>query len=142
MTTMRTQGFTFIEILVVMGMVGILLALGTVRVADIGRRAPLTSTVTTVLADLRGAQTKAMAGANQTSDTISIGTTHYTVDSSVISLPDHITMTTTFPGSVIEFTKGSGDVAGFTPGSNTITVTQELTGEAKTITINRYGAAL
>ncbi len=125
------QGFTIIEVLVVLSICITLIAIGYVRAVGIERRAPIGATVDTLIADLRGLQTKAMAGAVQ--DTYRMSLTAYPAD-------EHITITTTFPGSVIEFTKGSGDVAGFVPGNNTVTITQTLTGEQKTITINRYGA--
>lgn len=124
-------GFTLIEIIVVFGIVATLLGTGYVRVVGIERRAPVTATVNTFIADLRSVQTKAMTGVDKNSYSISIAD---------YSTPENITISTTFPGSVITFTKGSGDIAGFVPGNNTVTITQTLTGEHKIITINRYGA--
>jgi len=125
------RGFTLIEIIVVFGILATILGIGYVRAVGIERRAPVTATVNTFIADLRGEQTKAMTAVNQNSYSISIAD---------YSTPENITISTTFPGSVIAFTKGSGDVVGFAPGNNTVTITQTLTGEHKIITINRYGA--
>ncbi len=127
----KIQGFTIIELLIVMGIFAALTAIGYIRSVDIERRAPIGATVDTLIADLRGVQTKAMIGVNQNSYRISIPS---------YPAPAHITISTTFPGSVIEFAKGSGDITGFTAGNNTVTITQTLTGEHKIITINRYGA--
>lgn len=125
------QGFTIIELIVALGIFATLTAIGYIRSVDIERRAPIGATVDTLIADLRGMQTKAMTGAYQNSYTISIPS---------YPAPANISISTTFPGSVIEFVKGSGDIAGFIAGENTVTITQTLTGESKTISINRYGA--
>jgi prepilin-type N-terminal cleavage/methylation domain-containing protein len=127
----RNKGFTFIELVVALGIFATLTAIGYIRSVDIARRAPIGATVDTFIADLRALQSKAMIGANQQS---------YSMSFPSYSTPANITITTTFPGSVITFTKGSGDVAGFTVGNNTVTITQTLTGEHKIITINQYGA--
>lgn len=127
----QRNGFTIIELVLAMGIFAALTAIGYIRAVDIERRAPIGTTVDTLIADIRGVQTKAMTGANQTSYSISIPS---------YETPANITITTTFPDSVITFTKGSGDIEGFTPGNNTVTVTQTLTGEHKIITINQYGA--
>ncbi len=125
------QGFTIIEVLVGLTIFITLLSIGYVTVLGIERRAPINATVSTLIADLRGEQTKAMTGLDQ--GTYSISIPAYTV-------PTNIALTTTFPGSVITFTKGSGDISGYSSGGNTVTITQTLTGEHKTITVNRYGA--
>lgn len=127
----NARGFTIIEVLVVLTIFLTLLGIGYVSVVGIERRAPITATVNTFIADLRGQQTKAMTGEDPGSYSISIPA--YTV-------PTNITLTTTFSGSVITFTKGSGDISGYSPIGNTVTITQTLTGEHKTITVNRYGA--
>jgi prepilin-type N-terminal cleavage/methylation domain-containing protein len=125
------KGFTIIEVLIVLTIFITLLGIGYVSVVGIERRAPIGATVTTLIADLRGAQTKAMAGVNQESHGISLAE---------YSVPENIAITTTFPGYVVTFARGSGDIIGFSQGNNTVTVTQTLTGEHKTIIINRYGA--
>lgn len=127
----KRKGFTIIELVVVLGIFATITAIGYIRSVDIARRAPIAATVDTFIADLRGVQTQAMIGAIQGSYGISLPS---------YPAPANITISTTFPGSVIEFTKGSGDIAGFTAGNNTVTITQTLSGEHKTLTINHYGA--
>lgn len=124
----KTRGFTIIEVLVVLSIFITLISIGYVSVVGVQRRAPIESTVQTFIADLRGEQTKAMTGENQPS---------YSLSLSDYPVPANILLTTTFPGSVITFTRGSGDIV---EGARTVTITQRLTGEHKTLTINRYGA--
>src|SRR5689334_15423888 len=58
----QRQGFTIIEIIVVVAIFATLMSIGYIRATDIQRRAPLTATVDTLIGDLRGQQTKAMSG--------------------------------------------------------------------------------
>ncbi len=156
---MQKQGFTFIEVLVVMGIMTTLLALSIVRATSIERRAPLSATVTTVLADMRGAQTKAMSGYTQGETTaqafgINFQTNQYVLfkgtsfngadpTNAAFPLPTNITFSVIdLPGASIIFDKGSGDVVGFSDAANSVTLTQTLTNESKVITINRYGAVI
>lgn len=44
-----------------------------------------------------------------------------------------------FPSDSVIFSKGSGEVLGFTEGSNSITLTNTQNNISKTLTINRYG---
>ncbi len=153
------RGFTIIEIIVVLGILATLLSIGYVRFTDIARRAPLSATVETVIADLRGQQTKAMSGYagggtvaddygvyfDTNSYTLFKGSAYPTGDSAnaITVLPEYITFSSVvFPDSSVVFTKGSGEVSDYSASGNTITLTQTLSGEQKTITINRYGAVL
>ena len=128
------QGFTIIEVLVVLTIFITLMAIGYVSVVGIERRAPITATVNTLIADLRSQQTQAMSGGSQGTG-VSIQSISYTFIPSgrVTSLPENITLSPA--GTILYFANGSGDTAGAT-----LTVTQTLTGEHKTVTINRYGA--
>lgn len=129
------KGFTIVEVLMVLAIFITLMGIGYLRVIGIERRAPVTATVDTFIADIRGQQTKAMTGGS-TGTGITIQTNSYTLipASSVTMLPTNITLSPS--GTSISFANGSGDVTG----ASSVTVTQTLTGEYKTITINRYGA--
>lgn len=149
-------GFTIIETLVVLVVFIALIGLGYINIVGTERRAPITATVDTLVGDMRGQQTKAMTGDSQTgstsadygiyfqanSYTLFKGTSYNAGDmaNAVTPIPTYVAISTTLPGSSVIFTKGSGDVAGFSSSGNTITVTQTLTGEHKVISINRYGA--
>jgi type II secretory pathway pseudopilin PulG len=149
-------GFTIIEIIVVFGILATLLGIGYISVVNIQRRAPLSATASVLVGDLRGQQTKAMTGDTQTgatSDSYGIyfqsnayilfkGLSYNPSDTTnaVTPLPTNITVSTVFPGSSIVFAKGSGDIVGFAQGSSWVTLTENLNGEHKTLTVNRYGA--
>lgn len=147
-----SQGFTIIEVLVVLSIFITLLRIGYVSVLNFERKTPITATVNTVIADIRGQQTKAMTGVDGSSFGIFFQTNGYTLfkgDSynpsdpanAVTPLPTNITFSPiTFPSNVLVFTKGSGEIAGFSSATNSIAINQNLTGEHKTFTINRYGA--
>ena len=142
------QGFVLVELIIVVGIIATLFTIGYVRVIDIQRRVPLNATVDTLVADLRGQQTKAMTGETEgvggpDSYGIAFQATSYTLipTNAVVTLPTNITFSAvTFPDASVVFTNGSGDVGAYTDGANTVTITQTLTGEHKTITVNRYGS--
>lgn len=149
------RGFTIIEVLVVFGILATLLSIGYVSFVGIERRAPLSGSTDTLIGDMRDQQTKAMTGDTQTgviSDDYGVhflsnayvlykGVNYNSADSTnaVTPLPANVTASTTLPGASVVFTKGSGDVVGYADGANTVTLTQNLSGEKKTITINLYG---
>lgn len=157
--SMNNRAFTLIETMIVMGIMATLIGLGVVRATSIERRAPLSATVTTIVADLRGQQTKAMAGYTQ-GDTVAnaysvyFETNQYTLfkgmsfnasepTNAAFPLPTNVTFSTIdLPSSSIVFDKGSGDVVGHSDSANTMVITQGLTGESQTITINRYGTVV
>src|SRR5258706_4624061 len=58
----KTYGFVLIELIMVLGILVTLFSIGYVRLTAIERRSPITATVNTVIADMRGQQTKAMSG--------------------------------------------------------------------------------
>ena len=149
-------GFVFIELIVVASIIATLLGIVYVRSTDIERRAPLTSSVDTVIADLGGQQTKAMVGESNGSGIVANYGIHFETNTyslftgasfnsadttnAVFTLPTNITVNhTTLLNNTVNFAKGSGEVAGYTEGANTVTLRQGLSAEEKTITINRYG---
>ena len=152
------SGFTIIEIIVVLGILATLTGIGFISVVNIQRRVPLSATASIMMGDLRGQQTKAMAGDTQGADAggsygiyfqpdayvLFKGSSYNPADTTnaVTPLPTHITVHTTFPGSSVVFAGGSGDVVGFAEGSSSVTLTQNLSGELKTLMLNRYGAVI
>jgi prepilin-type N-terminal cleavage/methylation domain-containing protein len=147
------SGFTLIELLVVIGIIAVLIGLSTINLGKAQTTASLSSTVSTLLSDLRNEQILAMTGdmgsttsqqphgiyVQSTSYTLfadasynSSDTANYTVNVS----PD--TLSTTFPSDQVVYNVGDGSVANFSSGNNTITITDN--GASQTITINRFGA--
>lgn len=146
-------GFTLLELLVVMALIGILMTLTVVNLVKPQRSASIAGTVDVLVADLRSQQLKAMAGDSQSASSaqahgIYIEPNRYTIfkgssysgadaDNFIVQ-PDSITFSTNFASSQVAFQRASGEPSGFNPSANTITVSN-LSGESKTLTINRYG---
>ncbi len=149
------SGFTFIEIVIVIGVVLILFGVATINLAKIQRSSSVNATVQTLLADIKQQQLKSMVGATEgrsTSDSygIYVESTKYTLFHGVsynssdatnfsVLLDPVMQMVTTLPSGLLVFSRKSGEVASFTSGSNTITVRNTTGTEQKVITINRYG---
>jgi prepilin-type N-terminal cleavage/methylation domain-containing protein len=147
-------GFTLVELLIVMGVIAVLGGLATVNLFQPQAAANVSSIVDKLVADLKSQQTKAMAGDTwgagsaqehgiyvQSGEyTLFKGGAYSAVDTDNIDIETEggVTLSTTLPSTQVVFAKGSGEVNGFTNGSNTITITG--TGGTKTVTINRYGA--
>ncbi len=149
------SGFTLVELLLVMGLFAILVGLSTTNFLSFQHRTTLTAGTETLLSDIKSQQTKAMVGLapNGSSDNFGIllsqnqyilfrGSTYSSSDSSnfVVALPSNIQIKSIiFPNSQIIFSKGSGEIAGFSGSQNTFVI-QNLSGnEQKTVVVNRYG---
>ncbi|MBI2641882.1 type II secretion system protein [Candidatus Roizmanbacteria bacterium] len=150
------NGFTLPELIVVIGVFGLLVGLAITNVVRSQYKASLESTVSIVIGDIKNQQLKAMVGDTEgrtTNDSYGIffatneytlfhGPTYDSVDSSnyTINLEDKIQFTdVVFPQTQIVFASGSGEVASFVSGSNSFAITNRLNGEKKTITINALG---
>lgn len=148
-------GFTLTELLVVIGLIGILLALTGVNLIRPQTEASLEGDVLTISNDIKAQQLRAMSG-DSGSDAVTepfgvyVQSNQYTLfkdaaynggsaDNFVIPTTSGITLSTNFPSSQVVFSKGTGDVNNFNASTNTITITNSA-GESKVLTINRYGA--
>ncbi len=146
-------GFTLIEIILVMAIIATLLGLGSVNLLSSQNKSSLATSVNTLISDLKSQQLKAMSGDTEGrgvadsygiyfqsgSYTLFHGTTYSASDPAnfTVSLNPDLTLTTTFTGSTIIFTKGSGQITGFVPGANTISLTTPA--GTKTLHFNTYG---
>ncbi len=143
-----TSGFVFGELLVVLAIIATLFAIGVVNLMRLQPRATLTSFVPTIVADLKDQQIKAMLGGDHgvvfSSDsyTLFYGVNYNPSDPTNVAIPAPsplLIVAVTFPSSQVVFQKGSGDIAGFVPGANTVTIGDTVTGNQQTITVNRFG---
>lgn len=153
------RGYTFVELLVSIGIIGTLLGIVTINLVRAQSNASVTATVDRLIADMREQQTKAMVGSNDgTGNGNSYGiyflsdryilfegtsynssnSANFTVSPSNGSILTNIT----FPGSTLIFSQQSGEVSGFTQGSNTVTIQSASGSEQKTLTVNRYGTVV
>lgn len=123
------KGFTFIELVLTIGIFSILAALTSINFLSTYSRANLGSVEDILIADLKTAQANAMAGAGDT-----------TWDPSSLTLPTPITLTSGFPGGQITFLHGSGEIAGFTAGEDTLTLSSGS--DSKILKLNKYGTLI
>lgn len=145
--TLSPRGFTLPEVVIVIGIMLTMLGIGTLTLVRAQNQNYLSSTLDTVIADLREQQIKAMVGATEGSGSaasygIHVEGTSYTLFRSaygtanyVVTLPPTVQITTTFANAQVLFAQGSGE----TGSSGTITLFNTANNEQKTITVNRYG---
>ena len=144
------NGFTLIEMLVVIGILLTLISLTTISLTRIQSRVNLTTTVNDFIADLREQQTRAMVGDTGTglapdnfgihfdanSYTLFEGTYYATGSANFApSLPSVVQISSTFSGGNILFSKGSGEANS----TGSVTFTNTASNEQKTIILNKYG---
>lgn len=149
------DGFTFAELIVVLGIGVILFGITSITLFRAQRSTKLTATTQTLISDLNRQQSKAMVGATEgreVSDSYGVyvsinsymlfhGSSYVAGDPAnfTVSLDAGTTITTTLPGSTVVFSKGSGGLSAFVSGANTITLTSVDGNDHQTITLNRYG---
>lgn len=149
------SGFTFVEVVVMMGVALILFGLTTTSLLNTQHQVSLDLTVDEFIADLKEQQIKAMIGDTEgrtATDThgVYFTTNSYTVfhgtyssgESSnfTVTLPESLRFSIiNLPGSQIVFEQGSGEIAGFVNGQNTVTLLDAAGGMNKTVTVNKYG---
>jgi prepilin-type N-terminal cleavage/methylation domain-containing protein len=147
-------GFTLVELLVVVAISLILFGLISINLGQSQTSISLSSVANTLLSDIKNQQLQAMTGgigstsAQQPhglymqagSYTLFAGSSYSAGDSNnfVVTAPSTVSISTSFSGSTLLFTKGAGEVQSFINGSNTITLTG--IGGSKTVTVGRFGA--
>ena len=109
-----------------------------------------------LLADIQSQQIKAMAGDSEDSDEISsyglfFTENYYTLfrgssyspedpTNKTVNLESSLSLTQiNLPSSAVVFTKGSGQIAGFSPIENSLKVKNNESGEEISIVLNKYG---
>lgn len=151
----KSEGFTLIEIVVVMAVTLILLSFASINLFNLPSTSSMDAIVTTLTGDIKTQQIKAMVGDTEgrgVPDTYGIYFTsgEYTLfhgatytstspDNFLSSLPSGYSIATAFPSSTLVFNKGSGEIAGFSSTQNSITVTDTKSGKQKIMLLNKYG---
>lgn len=118
------NGFTLIEMIVVMAIGAVVITATTVNLLGGSRQVVRGSGVEQLVAEIRGQQMRAMMGGGTVA-----------LDLTTLDLDNNLTIDTTFPGSQIIFAPISGEVVG----GNTVTITDTTDGTTKTLYINSYG---
>jgi prepilin-type N-terminal cleavage/methylation domain-containing protein len=144
------KGYTFIELLVSMGILAILFALTTINLSPLPSNTLQVANLDVLLSDIRSQQTLSMS--NDSSYGIHFETGSYTLfkgasytqglsANTVINLDSGIVFSNvTFPNNVIVFSPGSGDVAGYSAGHDGFTLGSSVTNKSSAVQINKYGA--
>ena len=149
------RGITLIETIVVVGVLLTLIGMASISFLPFRSKSTLDTAITTLIADIKSQQIKAMAGdteGREANDNYGVyfGTNSYTLfhgtdfnpgDSSnfTVTLDDQLLILSTFPTSEIIFSIKNGQLASFSETQNSITLRDSITGDSKTININRYG---
>lgn len=150
------SGFTLVELGVVLGILATLIALATTNLLGLQRRTQIQTTVSTLVADLYAQRQRAMSGDTQGRSTtdaygVYLQTTSYTLfhgtsysatasDNVVVPYENPVQMSsTTFPSSTILFSKGSGEITGYSPSNNSIILTNTSSNQQITLSFNTYG---
>jgi len=151
----KIHGFTLIETIIAITVFLIFLGMVTLNILNIEPRSANVLNTSTIIADIKTQQLKAMTGATFNSLTSNFGiffeTDKYTLfagdsyqeghaSNVVITLPINTTLSNTaFPGGTIIFLKNSGEINNFVNGANTLTFNNSISNESKTIIFNKLG---
>lgn len=139
------NGFTLLELLLVMGIAAILLSLTTINLVKVQRNVSVSAATDTLIADLKSQQIKAMSGSSGGGDfgihftssnsyVLFHGTSYDLNDPTnfSVSLDDPLKVSSS-PVDII-FSKPSGETT-----TSTVTINNTAGGEVQTLTINKYG---
>lgn len=150
------KGFTLVEVIVVMAIVSTLFAISIVSLNTFQQNTFQNTSEDVLLSDLKLQQLKSMTGDNNSTTTFEEFGIHFETNSYTLfrgssysaSDPENFTVTLNpnlsfsqvdFANSQIVFERNSGEIIGFTPGNNTITINNNVTDSDSIITLNRYG---
>ena len=146
-----SKGFSFAELLVVMGIITTLIMIGASSYFPSVQKVSLTSTVQSLISEIKQLQTKSMNGesnqgiyfhTDQKNYILFKGTT-YNVSNTTnfsINLGDQIIINSIdFANREIVFSPGSGEISGFNPANNKIVLKNTVSEELRTISFNKFG---
>ncbi len=128
--TNMKRGFTLVELLLVIGIFALLAVITSLSFFTTVAQTDLSAAEDVLIADLKTKQANAMSGRADTSWALSDSTT----------LPQGVSLSTTFPSNTITFAGGTGEVVGFTEGSDTLTLSG--TQGSRTVELNKYGTII
>jgi len=153
------SGFSFIELLIVLTIMGILFSVSGINLLGAYNSNSLGVAVTTLQADIKQQQLKAMVGDTegqgaqdsygiyfQTDNYILFKGATYSASDPLnfsVDLDDSLQFSSLLiPDSQIIFTKGSGEVTNYNPSYDNVTLLNVNTEDTKTVRINRYGTVI
>lgn len=150
------KGFTLVEFLLVMSIFVVMTGIATVNLFSFQRESQLNATFNTFVADIKNQQTKAMSGDTAGEGVVQnygiifdaanfryilFGGTYSATNSAnfAVTIPNTIQISTTLPNSQLIFSRGSGEVSGYSSTSASITLRDTATNDQRIIQLNRYG---
>ncbi len=151
------QGFTLVELIVVMGIIAMLFGFTSFNVLNTQRTVSVKGAADILVSDFSSQQNKAMQGVGASSGTsygvyfepnkytLFKGSSYSLTDSAnfTVSLDPGILFTnTTFINNSVVFNPLTGEINGFLNGNNAITIQDANGNKSITITINRYGVVI
>jgi prepilin-type N-terminal cleavage/methylation domain-containing protein len=148
---MKRNGFTLVELLLVMAIFAVLSGIATINLANVQHKSQLSSTVTALIADVRSQQVESMVGDGQgtgaaTNYGIRFSSTSYTLyrttygtSNFVVTLPTNLQLTFASASSDLVFLKGSGEIPGYSSASAVLTIKDTADNSQKIVKLNRFG---
>ena len=151
------EGFTLVELIVTMGIIAVMLTLGGISFLGGQRRSVLSSTVETIVSDLKQQQLKAVTGDTGGASysgaygiyfepsryTLFHGTQYQlgNADNFVVNLNSSIQFIgINFPSSTLVFASVSGETLNYISGSDNLTVEEVNNKEQNRIIVNGLGS--
>jgi Tfp pilus assembly protein FimT len=150
------DGFTVVELLVIMGIATLLFLLISMNLLDARTGTAITTTTDTLISDLKLQQTKAMLGDTEgrgIPDAYGVyiannkyvlfhGTTYVPSDPTNFTInAEAVAFSTTFPNAVVVFATKSGEIINYSSANNHITVKDANTTTQKVLQLNKLGTA-
>jgi Tfp pilus assembly protein FimT len=146
----NNQGFSFVELLVIMGIITALIMISSVNLFPLKQKVSLSMTIQSLISDIKQQQAKSMNGesyqgvyfnTDQKNYILFKGSTYDTSNSTNfnIGLGDQIIVNSIdFANRQIIFTPGSGEIVGFLPSNNKIILKNTVSGEIRTVNFNKF----
>lgn len=148
-----SKGFSFVEIVIIMGIMTLLIMIASFNFFPIKQKTSLSTTVQSLITDIKQQQLKAMSGEStqgiyfdpdQNNYIVFKGATYLESDPSNFNIPlgdQIITFSVDFSGRQILFAPVSGEISNFLPG-NKIVLQNTVSNEEKSIFFNKYGTVI
>ena len=148
------KGFTFLEVVITIGILFTILGLITINLLNTRNRASLSTTVDLLITDIQNQQLKSLSANTEGRSTLDdygvlIENTSYTLfhgtytsgapTNIVFQIDTPLSLSTSFPNSQVIFIKSTGEISNFANGQNTITIEDTSQNISKTIHFNSLG---